>query len=31
MNDHHLDPPDQPEPPEWYSSIEDSIEEANDL
>jgi len=22
MNDSHLDPPDYPEPPEWYSSLE---------
>ena len=23
MNDHHLDPPDYPEPPEWYMEIEE--------
>ena len=24
MNDSHLDPPDYPEPPEWYLAIEDA-------
>lgn len=25
MNDHHLDPPDYPEPPEWYMTLEDIL------
>jgi hypothetical protein len=27
MNDHHLDPPGYPEPPDWYSALELAIEE----
>jgi len=27
MNDHHLDPPDYPEPPEWYCLIEQILDE----
>lgn len=29
MNDHHLDPPEYPEPPEWYSSIDAILDEEN--
>lgn len=25
MNDHHLDPPDEPEPPEWWMMLEDAL------
>jgi len=28
MNDWHLDPPEEPEPPEWMMEIETAIEEA---
>jgi len=27
MKDSHLDPPDYPEPPEWYSSLELALED----
>lgn len=27
MNDSHLDPPDHPEPPEWYMTLEDALED----
>jgi len=27
MNDSHLDPPDYPEPPEWYCEIESILDE----
>ena len=27
MNDRHLDPPDYPEPPEWYMTIEDAADD----
>ena len=27
MNDHHLDPPDYPEPPEWYCILEMYLED----
>ena len=29
MNDHHLDPPDTPEPPEWYCMIESALDESD--
>ena len=25
MNDYYNDPPDEPEPPEWYSTLEDIL------
>lgn len=27
MNDRHLDPPETPEPPDWYCQIEEALED----
>lgn len=31
MNDYHLDPPEEPDPPQWFMDIEDMILESQEI